>query len=63
MNLLYTINDFAQAQEDRAHWIKILRDMQDPETFITDSQDGFFASEIREASGHTGDLYYLLILQ
>ena len=38
------------------------RDMQDPETFITDSQDGFFVSEIREASGHTGDLYYLLSL-
>jgi len=31
-NLLYTINDFTQAQADREHWIKILRDMQDPET-------------------------------
>ena len=31
-NLLYTINDFRQAQADRAHWIKILQGMQDPET-------------------------------
>lgn len=31
-NILYTINDFAQAQEDREHWIKILRNMQDPQT-------------------------------
>ena len=31
-NILYTINDFTQAQEDRSHWIKILRDLQDPET-------------------------------
>ena len=31
-NLLYTINDFRQAQADREHWIKILQGMQDPET-------------------------------
>ena len=31
-NILYTINDFAQAQEDREHWIKTLRELQDPET-------------------------------
>ena len=31
-NILYSINDFQQAQEDRDHWIKVLRDMQDPET-------------------------------
>ena len=31
-NILYTINDFRQAQADREHWIKILQGMQDPET-------------------------------
>ena len=31
-NILYTINDFSQAQEDREQWIQILRDMQNPET-------------------------------
>jgi len=31
-NLLYTINDFEQAQNDREHWIKILQGMQNPET-------------------------------
>ena len=31
-NILYTINDFQQAQADRDHWIKILQDMQNPET-------------------------------
>ncbi len=38
------------------------RNMQDPESFISNSQEGFFASEVREAAGHTGDLYYLLSL-
>lgn len=31
-NLLYTINDFRQAQKDREHWIRILQGMQNPET-------------------------------
>ena len=31
-NILYSINDFAQAQEDRADWIKVLQGMQNPET-------------------------------
>lgn len=31
-NLLYTINDFEQAQNDRKYWIRILQEMQNPET-------------------------------
>ena len=33
-NILYSINDFAQAQEDRADWIKVLQGMQNPETGV-----------------------------